>query len=107
MRRVVRLGVLVPLRHFRSPKIPLFGSYFACVWCVKYQNSELKQNMSLELLLDAAIFLEQQEESIKGKLGCGGVVISGGGRYFTGQHRLCCKCVVCLQISEVLFIVMG
>lgn len=57
--------------------------------------------MSLELLLDAAKFLEQQEESCKGKGGGGGVGISGGGRYLTGQHRLCCKCGVCLQISDM------
>lgn len=57
--------------------------------------------MSLELLLDAAKYLEQQEESCKGKGGGGGVGISGGGRYLTGQHRLCCKCGVCLQISKL------
>ena len=57
--------------------------------------------MSLELLLDAAKYLEQQEESCKGKGGGGGVGISGGGRYLTGQHRLCCKCGVCLQISDL------
>lgn len=57
--------------------------------------------MSLELLLDAAKYLEQQEESCKGEGGGGGVGISGGGRYLTGQHRLCCKCGVCLQISDL------
>lgn len=46
--------------------------------CGNYRHCQVEEEMSLELLLHAAKFLEQQEESCKGKSGCGrGVILQG------------------------------